>query len=327
MTSSEIRSCGPEDRDALLALHNRAFGPPRWDEAWWDWRFHRLPAGGSEVLGAFEASGECKAIYAGVRHRLLYDGEECYVLSHSDVAVAPELRTGLGGSGLLIRMAELFFDSYGGGETQLMYGIPEPALRRVVVRHMRSEVLTDLLFLAHDLADTPPAPAAVEVRTVAGFDEETDALWGRVRGELGAAIVRDSAYLNLRYRDHPRVDYRLLEARDAASGALRGLAILRDGGWDPGVGTLSEWLVPGGDEEAELALTAAAVDDARARRHRALVAWFPAPAPQFQRFQRAYGFFAHPTPYQLVVRNWRNGIDRRWLHERWYQTMGDVDFF
>ena len=326
MRDLEIRALGPGDREAAVALHNRAFGPPRWDEAWWTWRFERLGPR-SAVLGAFDADGGCHAIYGGVRHRFLLDGDPCLVLNHSDVAVAPELRHGLGGSRLLLALARRFFEEQAEAETPLMYGVPEPALRRVVVRHLRSEVLGDLTFLGRELGPAAAPDPAVEVSAVESFGPETNRLWATCAPELGTAIVRDAAYLNTRYRDHPAVTYRLLEARDASSHDLRGLAILRRGGWNPEAAMLNEWLVPDGDRPAERSLVAGVLDAARAAGAGGLVAWFPAATSAFRRFQRDHGFLVGSTPYQMVFRSYRPGVDRAWLADRWFQTLGDADFF
>ena len=81
------------------------------------------------------------------------------------------------------------------------------------------------------------------------------------------------------------------------------------------------------DFEAERALIAAGLDFARAGGRRALVAMFQVTDPRFLRFQQAHGFLALASPYQILFRSYRPGIDRVWLHQRWYQTMGDMDFF
>jgi hypothetical protein len=320
------------DEPAVLALHNRAFGPPLWDARWLAWRLHHVAPeplgspGGAFFIGFFDAAGACHAVYGGVRHRLLLDGQESLVMSHCDMAVAPEHRTGLGGSRMVAELMRRFYDSQGGGATELMYGTPEPPLRRMAVWQRRSEVLCDLVFLAHELRSIPPSPAGISVRTVPAVGPDADQLWERCAPEYGAATVRDARYLNTRFADHPGVAYELSEARGAA-GELRGVLVMRQGGWTEGIATLADWLVPRADGDAERALLAHAVTYARARGRRALVAWFPAPEPRFLRFQTEHGFLAHPSPYQFVFRAYRPGLDRRWLHERWYLTMGDIDFF
>ena len=332
MSALEVRPVVPADEPALLALHNNAFGPPRWDARWLAWRLHHVSPedlgspGGAFFIGVFDASGACHAMYGGVRHRLLLEGDRRFVMSHVDTAVSAEHRSGLGGSRMVADLMRRFYDSQGGGATELMYGTPEPPLRRMAVWQRRSEILCDLVFLAHELHNVPPAPAEVAVQKVPAFAADADQLWERCAPEYGAATIRDARYLNARYADHPGVAYELVEAR-SAGGELRGVLVLRQGGWTEGIATLADWLVPRADVDAEQALMAHSVAYARAHGRRALVAWLPAPEPRFLRFQTRHGFLAHPSPYQFVFRVYRPGLDRRWLHERWYLTMGDIDFF
>jgi hypothetical protein len=327
-----VRPVAAADEPAVLALHNRAFGPPPWDARWLAWRLHRVAPeplgspGGAFFIGVFDAAGACHAVYGGVRHRLLLDGRPSLVMSHCDTAVAPEHRGGLGGSRMVADLMRRFYESQGGGATELMYGTPEPPLRRMAVWQRRSEVLCDLVFLPPALRSNPPSPAGIPGRTAPAVGPDADRLWERCAPEYGAATVRDARYLNGRFAEHPGVAYELAEARGGA-GELRGVLVLRRGGWTEGVATLADWVVPREDGDAERALLAHAVAYARAHDRRALVAWFPAPEPRFLRFQLEHGFLAHPSPYQFVFRAYRPGLDRRWLHEHWYLTMGDIDFF
>lgn len=326
MTELDIRPLRAGDDAPALALHRKSFLPYR-SESWWDWRYHGCPGSECTMVGAFTPEGQCLAMFGGVRLPFLLEGEECFVISNGDSAVDADLRRGLSGPRLLRRVSAAFLETFGGGTTKLIFGFPEPPLRRFCYRFRVGEHLTDMLFLVHDLQREPPSPAGIEVRVVQSFSAEADQLWSTCRTEFGAAIVRDERYLNYRFRDHPGVDYDLLEARDARSGALRGIAALREGGWDPAIASLSEWLVPLGDEEAEAALVGEAMRWARRRGRQKLVSWFPAMNGRTRRFQVAYGFYLYPTPYIEIFTAYEIGVDRLWLYEHFYQTMGDIEFF
>ncbi len=328
MNDLTVRRSRPgEDEEAFLALHNRNF-VAQWDRAWWDWRYRDLPRGEATILGTYDEAGRCLAMYAGVRLSLWLEGETCSVLSQSDVAVDAQLRGGPGLTKLVTRMAKRFFAEYGGGTTKLTYGFPVPPLRRVILRYLGGQVLTDVVFLVDDFKHgIAPCPTAIETRLVPRFSARTDDLWSACRSEFKAAIVRDSAYLNWRYADHPGVEYTLVEAREVTTGTLRGVLVLREDGWSPQTACISDWLVPTGDEEVELALLHRAREFAASRDKGALLAWFPSASAHFHRFQVNHGFFARATPYQELFTSWQPGIDRDWLQEHWYQSMGDIDFF
>ncbi|MHC4812751.1 MAG: hypothetical protein ACYTGW_16165 [Planctomycetota bacterium] len=322
----DVRSYQPGDDEAFYSLHKRVFRP-RWSERRWRWRFHQNPTGATQLVGAFSADGQCVALHGGVMHRFLLEGSEVLGVSHGDVVVDPDRRHGLGGARLAVRVGQCFIDTYCKRTGTVVWGFPEPELRRLLVRFLHVEVLADVVFLIHELGPSTPAPDSIRVHEVQRWGPDIDTLWATCRPEFAATVVRDSSYLNWRYADHPDIDYHLLEARDRHSSELRGICAVREGGWDEAVLSVSEWLVPASDCAAEHALVGRCIDAARQRGKRCVVCWFPTQCVQFHSFQVDHGFIAHPTPYQQVFMSWAPGVDRGWLHEHWYQTMGDIDFF
>ena len=321
-----IRPFRPEDEEAFLRLHNRAFGSD-WSRARWRWRFLSSPLRRTDLLGAFQADGRCVASYGGVALPFSLDGSRTIAIQHSDVAVDPDLRRGLGGSRLLVAISREYFE-HCGREAALMWGFPQPPLLRVLTRFAQVEVLRDVVFLVKPVADAPPPPAAeVVVERLDRCSPEIDAFWHSCSSQHATAVHRNADYLTWRFLQHPDIDYQLLAARDVGSRALRGLAVTRTGGWDPTLLSLCEWLVPVDDDLAERALIAHAVLQARSRGLDYVAAWFPHSMTWFHRFQAEYGFFAHGLTYQQVARTWVADYPRPWLHEHWYQTMGDIDFF
>ncbi len=325
MRDVDIRPLTREDSPSSLALHRDSF-VPYWSDAWWKWRFHSHSNSQCTMVGAFQQDGRCIAMFGGARFPFLLEGELCHVISNGDAAVDPDVRHGLGGPRLLRRVAEVFFHSFERDSTKVIYGFPEPGLRRISVRFRFGEHLGDVHFLLHDLKAPIQASDRVRVTPTRAFDSEADSLWERCKPEFRAAIVRDADYLNYRYRDHPGVDYQLIEARDVSTGALRGLAALRRGGWDDDIASLTEWLVPEEDLETESALLAFAADWARAGKHKSLACWFPAMDTRTRRLQVQHRFYVHPTPYVELFRSRQSGVDRMWLYDNFYQTMGDIDW-
>jgi hypothetical protein len=320
-----IRGFQDEDENAFLALHHRAFGP-HWSRAHWRWRFRENPLGRTDLLGAFDGSGRCLASYGGVTLPFTLEGREALATNQSDVAIEPGLRRGLGGSRLLAEITQRFFE-HCGRNVQLIWGFPEPGLLRIVTRFADVHILRDVVFLVRPVTRPPTSTCEVLVHPLARCGPEVTELWARCDDVHRTAVCRNASYLEWRFVRHPGVDYTVLGARDARSGELRGIAVLRSGGWDASVVSLCDWLVPRDDRDAEQALVAWVVAEAARRGHSHVVGWFPAPQLQFHRFQVDHGFFAQATPYQQGVRWWVPGITRRWLHEHWYQTLGDLDFF
>jgi len=322
----EIRPFRAGDEERVLAFHNLAFaGHAARSRAHFDWKFLRNPAGPPELVLGLEGE-RCVAVYAVEPVRCILRGEPVLAGLQTDMAVAPELRTGLGGSRLILAVGEAYQRTFLNGTKPIEWGFPEPELQRVCVAHLKVGVLRDVCFLVRKAGrDLPARAGAPDITPVARFSSTADELWQRCAPELGTATVRDARYLNWRYAEHPDVPHVLLEAR--AGGLLRGLAVLRVGGPDPRLFSLMDWLVPQDDRETEGALLATACAEARARSLPYLAAWVPLAFPLALRWQEEYGFFAKSTPFQECYRAWLPGLGRRWLDEHWFQTMGDIDFF
>jgi hypothetical protein len=320
-----VRTCTVEDAEALLRLHRLGFGA-EWSMRDWRWRFVGNPSGRLEVAAAFAATGECVAMFGGVPLPCRYGGEPGDVQCASDVVAHPRLRGNLGGAAVLVRTAELFFARFGGGATRIVYGCPQLPLLRTLVRRVRSEVFGDLMFLVREAGPaTAEAPAEVTAAPAAELPPEVDLLWQRCAEQIDTGTDRDRRYLQWRYLQHPRVRYTVVVAR-APDAALRGLAVIRDGGLHPEVCSLVEWLVPRRDREAERALLQRVQQLAAADGRRVVMAAFAPGSPEFQWFQADHGFHVRVSPHQMIFRSFAAGIDRRFLFERWFLTMGDIDF-
>jgi len=321
-----VRAFRPGDEEALLALHNRAFDghAPR-SRRHWDWKFRENTVGTTEIVLAENGDGRPVAVYAVVSHRALLDGRECRAGLQTDMAVDPELRTGLGGSRLIVQLGDAYQASFLSDDVKIEWGFPEPELQRVCLRHLKVGVLRDVVFLVREPTVPARPSTTLDVRPCARFAEDVDALWLRCRAELGTCTVRDRRYLDWRYSGHPDVRYTLLEARPRGGGALRGIAVLRTDGLE-NVVSLLDWLVPADDHEAERALLEHVLAETARLGKRFLVTWFPTPWPLFTRFQLEHGFFARSSPFQECYRSRDSAYDRRWLDQHWYQTMGDIDF-
>lgn len=325
----ELRTFEDGDEAALLDLHRAGFaGHPARTADEWRWRYRANPLRRTEIVVIAERGRGLAAVYAGVTHRIVLDGEESLAGHHIDVTVAPRFIGTPTATELIAVAGARYFDLFAGGATRLTWGFPEPALQRIGLRSLRFEVLRDVSFLVREAAGArTAAPAEVVVEKVERFGALADALWTRCAAELETATLRDGRYLDWRYAGHPGVGHQLLVARDRANGAARGLAVLRDGGWSEDLVSLLDWLVPRDDREAEAALVAAALHEVEQRGRKYVACWFAGAPLEFLRFQRDHGFFVQPTPYQECFRSWNRRAGRRHLAQHWYQTMGDIEFF
>jgi len=331
-----IRAYRPGDEASILALHNRAYADhPDRSAAHWKWKHESNPLRRTDVIVAMDSQNQCCMVHAGVTLPAVLEGEPCFAGLHMDVAVAPHLRRGLGAARPLVSTMRRFVQEYGGGDTRLIWGYPEPALQRLGLRFGMFQVLRDVTLLVRDMTtaleasqtDAPANIAGLVTRTVLRFDADVDELWERCRLEVGTGVVRNASYLNWRFADHPDVAYTLLEVRSSRTNRLEGVAVYREGGWEADSLSLVEWLAPRAQLDAERALLQRVKADAVQLRRRWLVSWIAGAADLFHRFQTTHGFFVLHTPYQVTYKSWAPIARRRWLQDNWYQTMGDIDFF
>lgn len=323
-----VRPYRPEDEAALVRLHERGFGGA-WPVEMWRWRSAPRFQGDATVMAAFAGNGECVAAMAGVAVPCRCRGVPGFTIAVSNSVLDPGLGRTLLGSRLFLQVVERFVRTFGRAPVQMMYGSPIASLVRAMTVHVGIEVLGDVYALAHDLQGERQRPVQIgsplRVAQEGAIPADADGLWLRTAGAAATGVERGRAFLTWRFAEHPKFGYEVVTARGAA-GELRGLMVLRDGGWRPDVVTICEWIVPDDDAAAEIVLLEHAQTLARQRRASGLAAWFSANAPEHRRWQRQHGFLVRPTSQQIVFRAFERGIDREFLFDHWRFTIADLEF-
>jgi hypothetical protein len=270
--------------------------------------------------------GTVLAQYAALPSRVWIDGEAFVFGQVVDTLVRRSLREGLGGSRLLLRTADVFFEAHGGPDA-VFYGWPVGHHQRLGERRLGYEATRPQLALVRGLdrgLDRGAAPPSTGVTRLARFDEQVRWLYERCAPEFGASTVRDERWMNWRYVERPDTNYLRLGVRDEDS-TLRGLLVgrvLDHGGRN--VGLVADWLVPPQELEVGQALLAAFEDDVVRAGAEALALWIPEWSPWFLGLQRQ-GFRVLPTDWDLVTRSFRRGLDASFLREGWWLQPGDSD--
>lgn len=330
----QIRTYRPGDETGILECYNRIFPTPDGrirprTLAHWRWKFPGNPTGLLHQVVAEHVDLGIVGGYAGIPVRIWSEGREQLAAQGVDLMVLPPWRRHGARPGLFIHLGWKYHELWCGaaaGKVLFTYGWPIPAWR-MGQRYLGYWNIRDWDFLFRETGVpgfTPRAvPAGLEVRTVARFGGDVDALWERLRGGFGLALQRDSRYLNWRYADRPDHPYRLLECRERATGALRGIAVdtvadfLR-----PHTAFVVDWLAPADDHDATVALLAAAEARAVTEQTGAVAMVLNHVDPRFLGFQRL-GFLLLGTPYFLVLASFH--YDTAYYRDHWYYTMGDSD--
>ena len=262
--------------------------------------------------------------YAAMPHRVWLSGREVVFSEIVDSMVHPEHRRGLKRPGLFVNVAEPMLDAIGGPDADFVcYGWPIHAAWRIGSRFLKYELVRTQSLLGCEVGDGPVAlPDGVE--RVERFDHQAHWLYERCCGAWGASTIRDDAFLNWRFIDHPRRTYHVLGVRDG-EGVLRGTAVVFVGDWVmPGQAVLVDWLVPPDELDVGRALLDGARAIARGGGARALTTVLPEWSDWFRLLQ-GEGFLVFDSDLLLVARPYVRKFDTLWLRDHWWTTLGDSD--
>jgi len=328
-----IREATPADRDGILASFNRVFseGNPRFEPRSareWDWAYIDNPAGRQAWIAVDNVSNTVAAHFAGWPVRVHSQGETVLFSHIVDSFTHPDHRRGLKRPGLFTRTANAFIDCLVWPHRNvILYGLPVPDHFRLGARQIGYEVVRTQLQLVinSDQALDGGGPSDVRVETVKQLGPDVDRLHARCLDPAGARCIKDAAFLNWRYANHPAGDYSIGVVRDGDE--LRGLAVFADRYFsDVQQGVIADWIVPDDDDAAGRALMAWAMERSRDAGREQTSIVLAATDPWWSRLQ-SHGLKALPTKYILVYGNLSRDprYDEQWLRTHWRYALGETD--
>lgn len=207
----------------------------------------------------------------------------------------------------------------------------KPFLNRMLKRKdLFTKIIGNILNLASGNLLYPKTPSLgkeIEIRECYKFDERFDVLWNKLKGFFTTITIRDSKYLNWRYRNHPLFKYRtfVAERRDEISGFI----ILRCAE-DKGVkrGYIMDLLVEPERKESLMALFAQAMRFFKDNDVDLVRCWMFPHAPYYSLFRRSL-FFKTTSDLVVLTTSFHKDISNEFLRDpsNWYITIGDCDSF
>lgn len=322
----ELRAWSVGDAPVLQAFQSEGAREPRFrprTQVEFDWACGQNPAGARLVLARRGGQIVAYAFGLAVRTRVL---GETRTFTHMLAAGLEPLggvgQVGEGDERAWLSAARAFHAEYLRPEVDLLhYGWPGARTRELGRVHLEHERLRAQSLLMRDTGSGASAASPL-VRALVRFGPEADLLYASCATHWNASAIRDAAFLNWRFAEHPRHRYRLLGVQSGQT--LRGYAVLRRcDELGPRQELLLDWLVLPGDEEAAENLLAAALAGARANGAGVLVAAFPEWSPWSLWFQER-GFLHHSSERVEVVRAAAPRFDMLWLRDNWWTTLGDA---
>jgi GNAT superfamily N-acetyltransferase len=157
------------------------------------------------------------------------------------------------------------------------------------------------------------------------FDPAKDGAWLELLKGYGIARIRDAAWLNWKYIDHPNLDYRGLVAEK--NGNITGYLIWRKApASDPEKrAVVVDFLVAHGDARTLKCLLAPVIVEAAEAKMAVLS--ILTTQPWAIKLLRTMGFFPRGARHWWVIGGWRGVIPEDWASDpaAWHMCMGDSD--
>lgn len=327
MSTYDVREYRPGDEISILETFNHVFGEH--DPAFrrrtmeeWQWAFPRNPAGFRIFVAEHEGAVVAQA--AGQPYRVSVDGVERVFVNGVDSMTHPDHRRGLKRPGLFVKVATAFHEAYEGDDRDwLHYGLPIEQAARMGERFLGYRLIRDQPILWQPVEDGP-RELPPDVVVIDRFDDRVRPLYDRCSGAWGASTIRDAAFLNWRFLDHPTRDYVALGVFGEA-GTLRGMAVYRHGRLlHDNIGFFVDWLAPSDDAEVGELLRRALTVRARADGAQAVGGIVPEWSDWHRRLLDE-GWRVLPTDYCLRCRPTHPAMSTEWLRDHWWYQLADTD--
>jgi len=215
---------GAEDEARVLELWRVAFGREL-DPDLWRWKYVDNPFGMRVLVCRDPTTEAAVVVYSGVPYRALWNGREVEIVQLMDIMSHPEVRK----TGLFIKAAEVFFDTFAGGDSVLYYGIPGRYHFDIGAKYLQySELESGVAYLRGPTGELACGSGLFRpsVQVLDHATPELDQIWGEVAGHYPLAAVRDAAFVNWRFFLNPQRDYLLYVLRTGIARRPRGYAVV-----------------------------------------------------------------------------------------------------
>jgi len=285
------------------------------------WIHEQAPA---ECRSLLLWDGERVAGHFGLApQRVWMDGREVLFSQLAHCFCLPEYGLGLSHRSNFVQLAEAFFEAHGGPQGDLCYyGLPSYGEWRIGKKVLGYESLR-LEGLLECATSEGPSELPEGVESMERFDHQARWLWDRCASEFGALGIRDDAFLNWRFSEHPEASYEFLGVRDA-EGVLRGYAVYGMGSWQGReCALIHDWLVPEAEPQVAEKLHAGALALARRDGQTHLATLLPERSHWYTTFQ-TWGHRVRPAETFTLAKVFQRKFNVLWLRDNWWYTLADL---
>lgn len=204
--SCVVRPYQTGDESGVLSLWKTAFGKslsPRL----WRWKYLENPYPVQIGLAVGE-DGRILVMYGGIPYQANCQGRRVTITHLMDIMSHPECR----GSGLFVKTGRAFFDLFAGPDrTCFYYGFPGQYHFDIGKKYLDyTAIRGGVVFLTARTGTKGPVNRwGGRIAQIADIDGRFDRFWYRQCTQYPLAVIRDSAFLNWRFFEHPLNRYEL----------------------------------------------------------------------------------------------------------------------
>ncbi len=309
----QLRHVRTGDFDAIATLFQEVFGHPISRELW-AWKYAN--GHGNGVVAARQ--GSLVAHYGGMYRDILLFGEPEWAFQICDVMVHPKERGVMTRQGPFLLTAAIGAEIYG----PLGFGFPHPRAMEVAQKmglYAPVGRMVEVRWQAASAARRWSTRLRVLARENAGDHTLVDGVWRQMAADLVTEAVglRDWAYLERRYLDHPHNHYELIAVLSRWTGRPLGVLVLRR--LDDGVELL--------DVVAPLRVLPELIDQAR----RLATLWGKPTVFCWITANQVHHFMVQDgvqTDVQVAIPTsvWTQDARAHVFKDKWWLMSGDTDF-
>lgn len=319
----DIHSFQPHE---VAELFEKSFNV-RFDADLWDWKYSQ--GDGKCVVARLNKQGEIVAHYGGAPRKIVYFGEAAMAIQPCDVMVHPSIRKQYGKGSLFFEVAATFLEREIGNTVNhlLGFGFPNQKTMNISKRLGLYEKTDDFIELAFPVAqgdsvrneytvvDYDPADAAAR--------DDLDGLWAEMKKDFESGIigVRDAAYIQHRYLNHPFArtqQYRCVILREGSSGPALAFAVIKQ---QEGGRLLMDLICPVAAMKDTISIIKQ--DVRKSDKDAILRLWVTRSGKENVCTDDA---IVNELGIEIPCNSWNPGPDAERLYGAWWLTAGDMDF-
>jgi hypothetical protein len=306
-----IRPYQPGDEKGLIRLFATVFHQEL-SLAVWQWKY--LRANEPPPMFVAEEAGEIVCHYGAIRQDLSWEGQAGVGWDSVDTMCHPRYQ----GRGLLRRTLAAFVQSYGEGQSLLIYGFPGERHRRLGERLLSYEPIAPVYKVRKEIRRNPvPFPAGVVAPP--RIPDEWNDHWTLLEQRFGMVVKRDLPMLTWRYVERPDKRYRFL--------SIPGVPALAVVGFESERAYLMEFLLEEGNTAGAHVLLQAVESLCGAEGVETLEGWFPRFVWECGFLTGTGGFIGAAADNYFECRLFDARLRAAWLAEHFYYSLGDYDVF